>query len=139
MDLSYRYTAPLLQDDSRLAVNLNDQFVQDYPLPPKNTGGQQLLHIPLLQGLQDNGRQLTIPALRLGVVNQLRFDFDYVNTYLGGTADGRCETVTPVSHRVVVDDSSSIDFSGYRHYIKMPLLRAWAGAGFPFSRYADLA
>lgn len=139
MDLSYRYTAPYQQDGSRLAVNLNNQFIQDYPLPPKNTGGQQLLHIPLIQGLQDNGRQLTIPALRLGVVNQLRFDFDYANTYLGGTADGRCETVTPVSHRVVVDDSSSIDFSGYRHYIEMPSLRAWAGAGFPFSRYADLA
>ncbi|WP_239953215.1 cellulose biosynthesis cyclic di-GMP-binding regulatory protein BcsB [Pantoea sp. Z09] len=139
MDLSYRYTAPFQQDGSRLAVNLNNQFIQDYPLPPKNTGGQQLLHIPLIQGLQDNSRQLTIPALRLGVVNQLRFDFDYANTFVGGTADGRCETVTPVGHHVVVDDSSSIDFSGYRHYIEMPSLRAWAGAGFPFSRYADLA
>jgi len=139
MDLSYRYTAPFQQDGSRLAVNLNNQFIQDYPLPPKNTGGQQLLHIPLIQGLQDNSRQLTIPALRLGVVNQLRFDFDYATTFVGGPADGRCETVTPVGHHVVVDDSSSIDFSGYRHYIEMPSLRAWAGAGFPFSRYADLA
>lgn len=139
MDVSYRYTAPFQQDGSRLAVNLNNQFIQDYPLPPKNTVGQQLLHIPLIQGLQDNSRQLTIPALRLGVVNQLRFDFDYANTFIGGTADGRCETVTPVSHHVVVDDSSSIDFSGYRHYIEMPSLRAWSGAGFPFSRYADLA
>jgi len=139
MDVSYRYTAPFQQDGSRLAVNLNNQFIQDYPLPPKNTAGQQLLHIPLIQGLQDNSRQLTIPALRLGVVNQLRFDFDYANTFIGGTSDGRCETVTPVSHHVVVDDSSSIDFSGYRHYIEMPSLRAWSGAGFPFSRYADLA
>lgn len=139
MDLSYRYTAPFQQDGSRLAVNLNNQFIQDYPLPPKNTSGQQLLHIPLVQGLQDNSHQITIPALRLGVVNQLRFDFDYANTYISGTADGRCETVTPVSHHVVVDDNSSIDFSGYRHYIEMPSLRAWANAGFPFSRYADLA
>ena len=53
------------------------------------------MRIPLMQGLQDNSRQLTIPALRLGVVNQLRFDFDYANTFIGGTADGRCETVTP--------------------------------------------
>lgn len=139
MDLSYRYTAPFQSDGSRLAVNLNNQFIQDYPLLPKNTAGQQLLHIPLIQGMLDKNHELLIPALRLGVVNQLRFDFDYANTFIGGNADGRCETVTPVGHHVVVDDSSSIDFSGYRHYIEMPSLRAWANAGFPFSRYADLA
>lgn len=139
MDLSYRYTSPVHPDGSRLAVNLNNQFIQDYPLVPKNTAGQQLLHIPLIQGMMDKNHELLIPALRLGVVNQLRFDFDYANTFMGGTADGRCETVTPVGHHVVVDDNSSIDFSGYRHYIEMPSLQSWANAGFPFSRYADLA
>lgn len=139
MDLSYRYTAPFQSDGSRLAVNLNNQFIQDYPLPPKNTTGQQLLHIPLIQGMLDKSHELLIPALRLGVVNQLRFDFDYANITISGNADGRCETITPITHHVVVDDNSSIDFSGYRHYIEMPSLRAWANAGFPFSRYADLA
>ncbi|NEG59438.1 cellulose biosynthesis cyclic di-GMP-binding regulatory protein BcsB [Pantoea agglomerans] len=139
MDLSYRYTAPFQSDGSRLAVNLNNQFIQDYPLPPKNTTGQQLLHIPLIQGMLDKSHELLIPALRLGVVNQLRFDFDYASITISGNADGRCETVTPITHHVVVDDNSSIDFSGYRHYIEMPSLRAWANAGFPFSRYADLA
>lgn len=139
MDLSYRYTSPIQPDGSRLAINLNNQFIQDYPLLPKNTAGQQLLHIPLIQGMLDKNRELRIPALRLGVVNQLRFDFDYANTFIGGTADGRCETVTPVGHHVVLDESSSLDFSGYRHYIEMPSLQTWANAGFPFSRYADLA
>jgi cellulose synthase operon protein B len=139
MDLIYRYTSPMQQDGSRLAVHLNNQFMQDYPLTPKDTAGQQIMHIPLLQGLQDSSRQLTIPALRLGVVNQLRFNFDYANTFIGGTADGRCETVTAVGHHVVIDDNSSIDFSGYRHYIEMPSLSAYANAGFPYSRYADLA
>ena len=139
MDLSYRYTSPVQPDGSRLAVNLNNQFIQDYPLLPKNTAGQQLLHIPLIQGMLDKNHELLIPALRLGVVNQLRFDFDYANIFMGGTADGRCETVTPVGHHVVLDDSSSIDFSGYRHYIEMPSLQTWANAGFPFSRYADLS
>ena len=139
MDLIYRYTSPIQQDGSRLAVHLNNQFMQDYPLTPKDTAGQQIMHIPLLQGLQDSSRQLTIPALRLGVVNQLRFNFDYANTFIGGTADGRCETVTAVGHHVVIDDNSSIDFSGYRHYIEMPSLGAYANAGFPYSRYADLA
>ena len=139
MDLIYRYTSPIQQDGSRLAVHLNNQFMQDYPLTPKDTAGQQIMRIPLMQGLQDSNRQLTIPALRLGVVNQLRFNFDYANTFIGGTADGRCETVTAVGHHVVIDDNSSIDFSGYRHYIEMPSLGAYANAGFPYSRYADLA
>ncbi|WP_337023593.1 MULTISPECIES: cellulose biosynthesis cyclic di-GMP-binding regulatory protein BcsB [unclassified Pantoea] len=139
MDLIYRYTSPIQQDGSRLAVHLNNQFMQDYPLTPKYTAGQQIMRIPLMQGLQDSNRQLTIPALRLGVVNQLRFSFDYANTFIGGTADGRCETVTAVGHHVVIDDNSSIDFSGYRHYIEMPSLGAYANAGFPYSRYADLA
>lgn len=139
MDLIYRYTSPIQQDGSRLAVHLNNQLMQDYPLTVKDTAGQQLMRIPLMQGLQDSNRQLTIPALRLGVVNQLRFSFDYANTFIGGTADGRCETVTAVGHHVVIDDHSSIDFSGYRHYIEMPSLGAYANAGFPYSRYADLA
>ncbi|MRT24555.1 cellulose biosynthesis cyclic di-GMP-binding regulatory protein BcsB [Enterobacteriaceae bacterium RIT697] len=139
MDLRYRYTSPIQQDGSRLAVHLNNQFMQDYPLTQKDTAGQQLMRIPLMQGLQDSNRQLTIPALRLGVVNQLRFNFDYANTFIGGTADGRCETVTAVGHHVVIDDTSSIDFSGYRHYIEMPSLGAFANAGFPYSRFADLA
>lgn len=40
---------------------------------------------------------------------------------------------------VRIDDGSTIDFSGYRHFIEMPNLKAFAYAGFPFSRMADLA
>lgn len=139
MDLRYRYTSPMLDDGSRLAVHLNNQFVQDYPLIRKEDRSKQLLHIPLIQGLRDGSTSLTIPALRLDVVNQLRFNFDYAVTFIGGTADGRCETVVPVNHHVTIDGASTIDFSGYRHFIEMPSLRAFATAGFPFSRQADLA
>ena len=139
MDLAYRYTSPLQNDGSRLAVNLNNQFMQDYPLQVKGDNGKQLIHLPLVQGSQDSSASLTIPALRLGVVNQLRFDFDYAATIIGGSGNGRCETVAPVTHHVVIDGNSTIDFSGYRHYIEMPSLRAFANAGFPFSRLADLA
>lgn len=138
MDLRYRYTSPLQEDGSRLAIHLNDQFVQDYPLTVKQDRSKQLLRIPLLQGLQDGSTSLTIPALRLDVVNQLRFSFDYALTFIGGTSD-RCETVVPVSNHVVIDGNSTVDFSGYRHFIEMPSLRAFATAGFPFSRQADLA
>ncbi|MDW8845119.1 cellulose biosynthesis cyclic di-GMP-binding regulatory protein BcsB [Erwinia sp. MMLR14_017] len=144
VDIKYRYTSPVQDDGSRLAVNLNDQFVQDYALTTKREEGKQLLRIPLVQGLLDNGTRLTIPALQLGEVNQLRFDFDYASTFIGGsynntTSEGRCETITPVTNHVVIDPNSTVDFSGYRHYMEMPSLGAFANAGFPFSRSADLA
>ncbi|MFS2221586.1 cellulose biosynthesis cyclic di-GMP-binding regulatory protein BcsB [Pantoea sp. B65] len=139
MDIRYRYTSPLQNDGSRLAIHLNEQFMQDYPLSMKQDSGKQLLHIPLIQGRQESNNQLRIPALRPGVVNQMRFDFDYATTIIGGTSDGRCETVTPIGNHIVIDSDSTVDFSGYRHFMAMPSLGAFASAGFPFSRNADLA
>lgn len=144
MDVRYRYTSPVQNDGSRLAVHLNDQFVRDYPLATKHDGAKQILRIPLMQGLQDASAALTIPALQLGVVNQIRFNFDYASSFIGGTynnetQEGRCQTVTPVSNHVVLDGNSTVDFSGYRHYKEMPSLRSFANAGYPFSRYADLS
>ncbi|CNG96314.1 cellulose synthase regulator protein [Yersinia thracica] len=138
MRLKYRYTSTRLMDGSRLSISLNNQFVQDYPLSPNMPQDSKILRLPLLQGLQDSARQLTIPALRLGATNQLRFDFDY-STLLASGAEGRCETYSTAPNHAVIDGNSTIDFSGYRHFMEMPDLRAFANAGFPFSRMADLS
>ncbi|MGT3280364.1 cellulose biosynthesis cyclic di-GMP-binding regulatory protein BcsB [Yersinia enterocolitica] len=138
MRLRYRYTSTRLMDGSRLSISLNNQFVQDYPLSPNMPQDSKILRMPLLQGLQDSARQLTIPALRLGATNQLRFDFDY-STLLASGAEGRCETYSTAPNHAVIDGNSTIDFSGYRHFMEMPDLRAFANAGFPFSRMADLS
>lgn len=138
MRLKYRYTSPQVKNTSRLSISLNNQFLQDFALVPGSEQGLQLLHLTMLQGLLDDHKDLMIPALKLGAVNQLRFDFDY-SSLLAGTAEGRCETYTTVQNHVVIDDSSTIDFSGYRHYMSMPDLRAFTNAGFPFSRLADLS
>lgn len=138
MRLRYRYTSPQLKNTSRLSVSLNNQFVQDFILLPGHDDGPQLLHLSLLRGLLSDHRDLMIPALKLGAVNQVRFAFDYTSLLAGG-AEGRCETYTTVPNHVVIDDSSTIDFSGYRHFMAMPDLRAFANAGFPFSRLADLS
>src|SRR5476649_897789 len=138
MRLKYRYTSPQLKNTSRLSINLNNQFLQDFTLIPGHDQDSQLLHLSLLQGLLDDHKNLMIPALKLGAVNQMRFDFDYTSLLASGT-EGRCETYTTVPNHVVIDDSSTIDFSGYRHFMAMPDLRAFANAGFPFSRLADLS
>ncbi|QTF10929.1 cellulose biosynthesis cyclic di-GMP-binding regulatory protein BcsB [Brenneria izadpanahii] len=138
MKLKYRYTAPQLKDGSRLSVHLNNQFVQAFSLVPEHDQDSLLLRLPLTQGLWDSDKNLRIPALKLGTINQLRFDFTYT-TLLASGAAGRCETYTPVVNHAMIDGSSTIDFSGYRHFMSMPDLRAFVTAGYPFSRLADLS
>lgn len=138
MSLKYRYTSPRVQDGSRLSISLNNQFVQAYSLLPENEQDGKILGIPLRQGLIAAEKTVNIPALRLEATNQIRFDFDYTTLLGSGTAD-RCETYSVAPNHAVIDGSSTIDFSGYRHFMAMPDLRAFANASFPFSRMADLS
>ena len=68
----------------------------------------------------------------------MSFDFSFAST-LGSAQRDRCQTSLPVDVRAAIDDNSTIDLSGYHHYIAMPDLRAFARSGFPFSRMADLS
>lgn len=139
MHLKYRYTAPRTLDGSRLAVNLNNQFVQAFNLVPEREKNALLLRLPITQGLLDSDKSLSIPALKLGTVNELRFDFDYATVTTSSVSPERCETVAPIENHAVIDGNSTINFSGYRHFMAMPDLRAFANAGFPFSRLADMS
>ncbi|MBV7407094.1 cellulose biosynthesis cyclic di-GMP-binding regulatory protein BcsB [Enterobacter sp. ENT03] len=138
MNLNYRYTAPPTKDSSRMDISLNNQFLQSFSLTSSQDSNRLLLRLPVLQGLLDGKTEVTIPALKLGALNQLRFDFQYMNPMPGGTIDN-CITFQPVQNRVVIGDDSTIDFSKYYHFMAMPDLRAFANAGFPFSRMADLS
>lgn len=139
MHLKYRYTAPRTLDGSRLAVNLNNQFVQAFNLVPEREKNALLLRLPITQRLLDSDKSLSIPALKLGTVNELRFDFDYATVTSSNVSPERCETIAPIENHTVIDGSSTINFSGYRHFMAMPDLRAFANAGFPFSRLADMS
>ncbi|SFU12118.1 cellulose synthase subunit [Kosakonia arachidis] len=138
MNLNYRYTAPLTKDSSRMDIILNNQFLQYFNLTSNQDSNRLLLRLPILQGLLDSKTDVSIPALKLGAINQLRFDFRYMNPMPGGSIDN-CMTFQQVPNRVVIGDDSTIDFSKYYHFIAMPDLRAFANAGFPFSRMADLS
>lgn len=138
MRLNYRYSAPVARDSSRMDISLNNQFLQSFSLQPKEETNRLLLRLPVLQGLLDGKTDVSIPALKLGAVNQLRFDFQYMNPMPGGSVDN-CVTFQSVRNNVVIGDDSTLDFSRYHHFIAMPDLRAFANAGFPFSRMADLS
>lgn len=130
MNLNYRYTMPPIKDSSRMDISLNDQFLQSFSLNSSQDVNKLILRLPVLQGLLDGKTEVTIPALRLGAMNQLRFDFQYMNPMPGGSIDN-CITFQPVQNHVVIGDDSTIDFSKYYHFMAMPDLRVFANAGFP--------
>lgn len=138
MDLKYRYTMPPVKDSSRMDISLNNQFLQSFNLESTQDVNKLMLRLPVLQGLLDGKNDISIPALRLGAMNQLRFDFQYMNPMPGGTQEN-CITFQPVQNHVVIGDDSTIDFSDYYHFLPMPDLRTFANAGFPFTRMADLS
>ena len=138
INLNYRYTAPVTKDSSRMDISLNNQFLQSFSLTSSQETNRLMLRLPVLQGLLDGKTDVSIPALKLGAVNQLRFNFQYMNPMPGGSVEN-CITFQPVQNHVVIGDDSTIDFSKYYHFIAMPDLRAFANASFPFSRMADLS
>ncbi|VEB52485.1 Cellulose biosynthesis protein subunit B [Salmonella enterica subsp. enterica] len=73
MDLNYRYTSPPTKDSSRLDISLNNQFLQAFSLNSTQETNRLLLRLPVLQGLLDGKTDVSIPALKLGAMNQLRF------------------------------------------------------------------
>ncbi|MGE8373030.1 MAG: cellulose biosynthesis cyclic di-GMP-binding regulatory protein BcsB [Pseudomonas putida] len=137
----YRYTAPAVTDESRLSISVNDQYITSMPLVgnDRRSGTLEEMRLAVLSG---DSTALTekslVPALKIGDRNRLRFDFSFAST-LGSAQRDRCQTSLPVDVRAAIDDNSTIDLSGYHHYIAMPDLRAFARSGFPFSRMADLS
>ncbi|MGV7246871.1 cellulose biosynthesis cyclic di-GMP-binding regulatory protein BcsB, partial [Caballeronia sp. M23-90] len=78
--------------------------------------------------------QIYVPPLLLTPRSQLRlhFYYDYPKT---GECQGR------ILDNVVgaIDPNSTIDLSGFPHYMALPDLAAFANGGFPFTRMADLS
>lgn len=139
IDLKYRYSAPVLQDQSRLVVNLNQRFVADFVLRSAEKESKTPLRLPLLRSIFDKSQEtLSIPALKMGSINQLQFEFVF-SSIVGSSMEGICQTQLSVDNHGSISDQSTIDFSGYRHYIEMPDLHAFSRGGFPFSRLADLS
>ena len=135
----YRYTAPSANDDSRLNISLNEQFITSLPLLRKDTSSLEELRLAVLSNDTANANdKLVVPSLKIGDRNRLRFDFNFAST-VGSAQRDRCQTILPANTQAIIDEDSTIDLSGYHHYISMPDLKAFARSGFPFSRMADMS
>lgn len=140
MELKYRHTLPPVTDESRLNVALNSKFIASFPLKGADQQSQlDKLHLPLRSdGLFDADKDLSVPALRPSVHNVIRFDFSYTGT-TASASPGRPGTSLLPDVQAAIDADSTLDFSGFRHYIALPNLQVFINAGFPFSRMADLS
>jgi len=134
--LRYRYTAPTVQDDSTLAVEINEQLVKSYRLGPAHAeDARGRMQLPLLA--VPEGRvtsDVDIPAFRVGSGNQLQFRFT-----LDSQKTGLCSSTATEPQRAAIDPDSTIDFSHFVHYAQLPNLAFFANSGFPFTRFADLS
>jgi hypothetical protein len=137
IDLGYRYTVRPALDRSTLNINVNDGFVQSLRIPAVATSTFDLGRY-FNQVMPDRTaaarHEIYVPPLLLTPRSQLRlhFYYDYPKT---GECQGR------VLDNVVgsIDPNSTIDLSGFPHYMALPDLAAFANGGFPFTRMADLS
>ena len=135
LTVHYRYTAPAEPDNSLLTVLLNNQLLRTYRLAPESAAGAGGSVVSLLQG--DGSRQtrgLLIPSFQLASDNQLTFQFS-----MDFHRAANCKEVFIDNTRESIDPDSTIDLSAFPHYTALPNLALFANAGFPFTRYADLA
>ncbi|MFI4941199.1 MAG: cellulose biosynthesis cyclic di-GMP-binding regulatory protein BcsB [Burkholderiales bacterium] len=134
-DLKYRYTPPIRASESRLVMSINDELVQAVNLRSAGQGDEPRLRVPLLDGdLVAERQNVMIPPFKLAPRNQMQFAFSFTYQKEDACRDTQVENV-----RAIIDSDSTIDFSGFPHYAEMPHLGYFATAGFPFTKYADLA
>ncbi|MCS4510087.1 cellulose biosynthesis cyclic di-GMP-binding regulatory protein BcsB [Xylophilus ampelinus] len=140
--LRYRYTPRLLADRSTLNINVNQRFIQALPLQHGDTGWSAKLTgllpsvVASVAGVPTTTetQRFFVPMFGLPTHNLLQFHY-----YYDTPKQDSCKRVAVDNTRGNVDPESTIDISGFSHHIRMPDLAAFANAGFPFTRMADLS
>ncbi|WP_437181345.1 cellulose biosynthesis cyclic di-GMP-binding regulatory protein BcsB [Pseudomonas oryzihabitans] len=135
LDLKYRYTPQPVSTNSSLLVSIDDRFLKSLSLPSR-----EHLDSGLLATLKsdDDGlpreTQIRIPldGVSAQAPLQFRFMYDYIK-------QGECRDVIIDNMRGTIEPESTLDLSGYHHFIAMPNLGVFKDSGFPFTRMADLS
>ncbi|HDK37834.1 MAG TPA: cellulose biosynthesis cyclic di-GMP-binding regulatory protein BcsB [Thiolapillus brandeum] len=133
LNLKYRYSAPRMEDESRLTVKLNNQFLTAFNLRQSGRGGiKEGVTIPLFGELLSETNELLLPAYGMRNRNRLQFQFSFSHH-----KESSCTTPLVDNMNAAIDDDSTIDLTGYPHYTALPNLRFFANSGYPFTRLAD--
>ncbi len=137
--LKYRYTSRPQEDKSALNISVNERFV----------GSERLLTSEKLMAFRKgvveivkdekqlvSATKVTIPDYLVTPYSELTLHFLFDKLRLG---DCGVNLTEPLKVKGSIEPNSTIDISGFKHYIKMPNLAAFANTGFPFTRLADLS
>lgn len=150
IDLRLRHTALPQTRDAAVQIRFNGEVVREESLMPSRTSRwidrlqQQIWERSDDPQTRTLNRTLRIPVAQLGTQSharlQLAFQHGPVDDLEECQREASGASATPPDlPRSVVDGASTIDFSSAPHYLPMPDLAAFANAGHPFTRYADLA
>jgi hypothetical protein len=119
--LKLQYTPPACAVDAYVEVTINGQLLESQPL--------KLASQPIVET-----KEAFIPFYRLRSRNELGFSFRFPVRDEPACTDPRAPPI-----KAVVLPESTLDFSGFPHYVRMPNLAHFASIGFPFTRRADLS
>ena len=119
--LKLQYTPPACAVDAYVEVSVNGQLIESQPL--------RLASQPIVET-----KEAFIPYYRLRARNDIGFAFRFPVRDEPACHDPRAPPI-----KAVVLPESTIDFSGFPHYVRMPNLAHFASVGFPFTRRPDLA
>ena len=67
----------------------------------------------------------------------MQFDFQYGLAVPGGSVEN-CKSVALIPSQVEIDPTSTIDFSGFYHFAKLPELKPVHGKRFPVYKVCRL-
>lgn len=121
LTLELQYTPPPCTADAYLDVGINDELLQ-------------VLVLRSGPGAFTETQEILIPPNRVRGRIRLQFGFRFVPKDDAGCREGPAAAV-----KAAVSRDSTIDFTGFPHYARMPNLDHFASVGFPFTRFADLS
>ncbi|TCD22593.1 UDP-forming cellulose synthase catalytic subunit [Pseudomonas sp. IC_126] len=117
---------------SRLDIALNDNYLTSLPVlkPGLFEKAKQRLGYP------SRLEEIVVPIPAYLIYGQNRLDF-YFNLDYGDTSE--CGSSLPDAAYSAIEGDSTIDLSKTYHFAQLPNLSFFVGAGFPFTRMADLS
>ena len=119
--LKVQYTPPACITDGNLDVSVNDELLQTVPL--------RIANEPIIEA-----KELFIPFYRLRARSELQFAFHFT-----AKDEPQCRGPGAPLLKASVLPESTLDVSGFPHYVRMPNLAYFAAIGYPFTRRADLS
>lgn len=132
IDLRYRYSPRPGAHQSVLEITAGDQLVQSVSL--RSERREETFSRVFGMPLSESRATVQVPTYMLPPLAALQFRYIYEYAKLG-----ECQNSIVDNIMSAIDPASTIDISGLPQYAPMPDLRAYADAGFPFTRMADLS